>query len=317
MKILLIGAGAVGQVFAHHLRQAGARVTFRVKPRQVDAARKGFVLYRHTRRGPGAPLPLRDFEILPEAAAASGEGWDQIWLCTSSQDLRHPWLDELAASAGDATVVAIQPDLDDRTHLQARFGAERLVQGLIGFLSYQAPLPGEVLPQPGVAYWLPPGMTTGFAGTQSRVGPVVAALRRGGFPARVRHGIPDTSALRSATTVPVVAGLELAGWSLRTFTSGPELVRSLAASRQALAVVDAVRGTRSAARRRVLRSGPARAALALAPRMLPFDLEAYLRFHFKKTAVQTRFLLDTWIARGDEKSVATDRIAALRAALDA
>jgi hypothetical protein len=314
MRTLLIGAGAVGQVFAQHLRAAGVTVALGVRPGSEASVRDGFVLYRHGRAGLGAPQLLIDIEICA-GGEAFRQRWDQVWLCTSSQDLRRPWLDDLAGAIGDATVVAIQPDLDDRAYLVARLGEERLVQGLIGFLSYQAPLPGERLAQPGVAYWLPPGLTTGFHGTPARVGPVVERLRSGGFPARVRNAIPEVSALRSATTVPVVAGLEVAGWSLEALMSGPDLAASVAASRQALAVVDAVRRTRSAARRWILRTGPARTALRLAPIFVAFDLEAYLRFHFTKTTVQTRMMLDTWITRGVESGVAIDRIEALRAAL--
>ena len=321
VKILLIGAGAVGQVFALHLRDGGASIGFQLKPTRVGAAHRELPLYRHTLgRRHLARLVLRDFEVRVDGEASAGDRWDQVWLCTSSQDLRSPWVDELAATSDDATVVAIQPDLEDRAHLVARFGEERLVQGLIGFLSYQAPLPEqpeEGMTPPGVAYWLPPGMATLFHGTPHRVGAVEDALRRGAFPARVRDGVPDTSALRSATTVPVVAGLELAGWSLAELGAGPELERALAASRQALEVVDAVRGTRSAARRWVLRPALARAALGVARGVTPFPLEAYLRFHFTKTAPQTRFLLDTWVARGAERGIDTDPIAALRAALPA
>jgi 2-dehydropantoate 2-reductase len=316
LKILLVGAGAVGQVFAYHLRAGGAEIGFHVRARYADAARKGFTLYRHGRKSATAPIAFGDFEVEDDAHGPLIEDVDQVWLCTSSQDLRQPWLDTLAKRLPNATVVAIQPDLDDRRILIERFGEARLVQGLIGFLSYQTGLPGETWPQPGVAYWLPMGLSTDFDGEAERACAVVDSLRRGGLPARVRSGIPATSALRSATTMPVVAGLEAAGWSLSDFSSGPGLRTAVAASSEALSVVDATLSTRSAGRRLALRAPLARAALSLAPRFSPFDLEAYLKFHFSKTAVQTRLLLETWIAHGERHGVATEHLVDLRGRLE-
>jgi len=336
VNILLVGAGAVGQVFGAYLGEAGARVTFEVKARHLDAARAGFVLYRRGKGGRGGaggrrgvgdtglpsspPWRFNDFDLRTADDALLNESYDQIWLCTSSQDLRNPWLDALAAHSGNATIVSLQPDMDDRAYLIERFTEARLVQGLIGFLSYQTELPGEVDPEPGVAYWLPPGLATDFDGEPSRVREVVETLGRAGFPARVRANIPNTSALRSATTMPVVAALECAGWSLDALLGARKnaegLGRGVAASREALAIVDAVLGTRSGLQRMTMRASLARIALALAPKLTPFDLEAYLEFHFKKTAPQTRFLLDTWISHAGTRGLACESLVELRSALD-
>ena len=62
---------------------------------------------------------------------------------------------------------------------------------------------------------------------------VVALLRKGGMSARRQSDLPGRSAERSATTVPIIAGLEAAGWSIAGFTAGPWLPLSLSASREA------------------------------------------------------------------------------------
>jgi 2-dehydropantoate 2-reductase len=43
-----------------------------------------------------------------------------------------------------------------------------------------------------------------------------------------------------------------------------------------------------------------RLALGLAPRVLPFDLEAYLHYHFTKVNAQTRAAMAVYIELGTE-----------------
>ena len=46
MNILLVGAGAVGQVYGRHLARAGHQVTFFVKPRYAAELAAGLPLHR-------------------------------------------------------------------------------------------------------------------------------------------------------------------------------------------------------------------------------------------------------------------------------
>ena len=64
MKVLVVGAGAVGQVYGHALARGGARVTFLVKPKHVEEARRGFVLYELNRGR--APIRWSDFAVVTE-----------------------------------------------------------------------------------------------------------------------------------------------------------------------------------------------------------------------------------------------------------
>ena len=72
----------------------------------------------------------------------------------------------------------------------------------------------------------------------------LALLRRGGFAARQTDDLIAISAQRSATTVPLIAGLEVANWSIGGFVRGPWLSRSIDASKEAIAVVAAHLGRR-------------------------------------------------------------------------
>ena len=44
-RVLLVGAGAVGQVFGKYLQAAGCELSFLVKEKYADEARHGFTLY--------------------------------------------------------------------------------------------------------------------------------------------------------------------------------------------------------------------------------------------------------------------------------
>ena len=69
--------------------------------------------------------------------------------------LEGEWLAPLLEATGDATVVCPQPGV----HVLERVGRfvppQQVVSGEIGFIAYQAPLPGEAL-DPGTAYYFPP-----------------------------------------------------------------------------------------------------------------------------------------------------------------
>lgn len=139
MKILVVGAGSVGQVYARHFQRGGAEVAFLVKEKHAAEARRGFTMYPLRESG-RAPVRFEGFDVL---TALDGSKWDAIVLCVSSPAIRGKWLDELAAGSGDATIVMLQPGLTDHAYVAERVGAGRLVSGLIGFMAYAAPLPGE------------------------------------------------------------------------------------------------------------------------------------------------------------------------------
>jgi 2-dehydropantoate 2-reductase len=159
---------------------------------------------------------------------------------------------------------------------------------LITLISYQAPLPGEPVPQPGVAYFLPPLVATPFTGPPERTRAVVDALRAGGCRAKVSPHVRQQAALGSAVLMPHVVALEAAGWSVQALRRSPLLTLAAHASREAMLIAAAHTGFPPPAARRVMHPRLTRLALGLAPHLLPFDLEAFLRYHFTKVGAQTR-----------------------------
>ncbi|MFO0632644.1 MAG: 2-dehydropantoate 2-reductase N-terminal domain-containing protein [Nannocystaceae bacterium] len=189
VRALVVGAGAVGQVFAHHLARGGAEVALLVKPAHAAALREGMTLYRLRRSGPVRER-LQGLRILTAPSQAADTRWDQVYSAVSSAALRPAtWFAELARATGDATIVFLQPNIDDREIATAHADPERLVDGMIGFLAYHSPLPGvsddrdRAGGEPGMAFWFPPASPSRLCGDDARAPAVIEVLRAGGLPA--------------------------------------------------------------------------------------------------------------------------------------
>ena len=293
MRALVVGAGAVGQVFAYHLAHGGADVSFLVKPKYVEQCRRGFTLYHLPRTE-----PVRfSAEIVTEPAGV----YDQIYVTVSSTALRSGALDDMLRATGDASVIKLQPGLGDRDYLAVRIAPDRIVDGSINFLAYHAPLPGETrFAESGVAYWWFPGKCP-FSGARAEA--VVAALRAGELPAKRVRDVPRQVAFPSAILGSFVGALEAAGWSfakMRRDTAG----LGARAAAQALRVVGHELGARPPlAMRLAARPFAFRAMLRVAPHFVPVDLQTYLHAHFTKVADQMHDGLRGYVERGQRAAL--------------
>lgn len=309
MRVLVVGDGALGQVFGMRLGFGGASVSYLVKPRRTGWADTGRTLYQLRWLGKPVTQQLRPeevYDLIPDGT------WDMVWLCVSSTALRGSWLSDLRNAIGGATVVSIGQDLHDRRVLEEFWPAEQIVQVVPSLFAYSAPLAGEV-PAPGIAYWVPIGSTLevlGAGADRTRSEAAVTVLRAGGLRARLttRAGAAEGIA---ALTVPYIAALEVASWSLPTLRS--EVGPAAEASAEASAIVAAQTGVRQ---RRAPKS-VVKMALRLLPVLTPFDLARYLEAHFIKVADQTRLMLDNWIAEGEARELPVTRLRELRSSLPA
>ena len=315
MRVLLVGAGAVGQVYGHALHCAGADVAFLVKPQYADACRAGLTLYPLRGRGTRTPIRFAGFDVLTSMDEVRAQHFEQVWVCVSSTAARAGLLDDLAGAIGDATLVSLQPGIQEAAYVLERVPAAQVVFGAIAFISYQAPLPGEQVPEPGVAYWFPPGQPSPFSGPPERVEPIVAGLRGGGCPARQVRDAARFAASPSAMMMPLLTALELEGWSFGALRRGRRLADGAAAAREALAVVSAHGGHGTRLLRLIMRPLVVRAVLAVARRVAPLDLEVYLRYHFTKVADQTRFMMAAYIEHGQRLGVPTPALEGLQRAI--
>lgn len=311
MRVLLVGAGSVGQVYGWHFAQGGVDVDVYVKPKYADEARAGFVLYPPGTRVPTRWTPAAVLTSLDEVATRR---YDQVWLCIPSDALRGDWLPQLARGLGDAVLVSLLPGLRDRELLTPLVPADRLVIGLITFSSWHAPLPGETLPEPGMAWWHPPMTPSLFEGPAAPVDAIVRALRKGGCPA-ARGAATVNAARGSSFLVPVVAAMECGGWTFAGLREARWAGLGAAAAREALAISCAHLGVSRGPAALAMSPSVIRLATRAVPLVAPMDFEAFLKAHFSKVGAQTQLALDTWVTEGERRQLSVEHLRELALAL--
>jgi 2-dehydropantoate 2-reductase len=318
-KVLIVGAGAVGQVFGRHLQLGGARVTFFVKEKHAASARRGFELYPLGSGSPSRPIHFAGEGVVTTPEAISYTPYDEIYLAVASHALRGPWLAEFARAVGEATIVSLQPSPDDRdVILAAGFSPERLVAGLISFISYAAPLRGETrFPTPGMAYWFPPFGKSLFSGPVERTRAAVERLNRGGLPSKWAPDVPHAVAFPTAILMSYLIALESAGWSFDRFLNGEALSLGARAVRESIEIIGRTQGALPFPLRLAGNPRFIRLAMWVARRVLPLPVEPYLEAHFTKVGEQTRLGLASMIAQGHRAGLGVATLERLQSSLPA
>ncbi|WP_233842419.1 2-dehydropantoate 2-reductase [Dyella sp. 2HG41-7] len=124
MKILVVGAGAIGGYFGGRLLESGRDVTFLVRKARAEAlARDGLVI-----KSPTGDVTLASPSTVQ--AQALSEPFDLVILSCKAYHLEQA-IKDMAPAVGPQT--AILPLLNGMQHLDlldARFGAERVLGGL-------------------------------------------------------------------------------------------------------------------------------------------------------------------------------------------
>lgn len=326
MRALIVGSGAVGQVYGLHLARGGASVAVFVRPKHAAEARRGYDLFRIHGRARREAASLVPDEVLTDVGALSTRAFDQVWLCVPTTSLVDGSLAPLLGAilegpSRDATIVCLQPGSFVGERLAAIVPVAQTVFGVISMTSFHAPLEGstaswEQATGPGTAYFFPPLNPNVFSGVGDRAARVVDALRMGGAPASV---VPDARvdlAFSSALLMPAIAALEAVGWSLERFRASPECDLAARGAQEAATIMSAELGRDLPPWVPLFRPFVLKVALGfVGPRLAPFDLEAFLRVHFEKVGAQTRLMFDQYIAEGARRGVSTEALAELRGRL--
>lgn len=309
MRALIVGAGAVGQVYGQALQRGGVDVSFYVKPKHAEEARAGFTMYPLN----GGPTSIRfeGFGVFTTPEEVAAQPWDQLWLATSATAIQGDWVEALVAATGDATVVCLQPGPESIARLGPVVG-DRMVMGIIPMISYQAPLPREArFTTPGVAFWYFPSATP-LAGPEARVAPIVDALVRGGCPARRSPPLDGASVFGAALLQVHVAALDSVGWSWTRVKAGDTLALAAKAWREGAAVGAHVTGGKVPWWAGLIGPLVSKIAMAGARWYIPLDVPTYFAYHFTKVGDQTRANLDFWIRSGREAGLPVAALTALR-----
>ncbi len=313
MRVLVVGAGAVGQVYGYHLHKGGAQVCFFLKDKYVERARRGFVLYPLHAEDPLVPRRFTDFSICTTAAEVAAQKWDVLRLTVASPALLGPWIGELVRAVGDqATLAMLQPGRADLDVVTQHVDRARVLSGLITIISYPAPLPGETrFPEPGMAYWFPPLAPGPFSGDRARVDALVKVLDRGDQPVKRAADVPGDVEVPTALLMPWLAALELGGWTFAGLADPRVGALGSQAAHETLTIVRKQSKRRAWLATIFTRAWFIRFVLWLGARLVPLPLEIYLREHFTKVGSQTRQALQRFVALAPQLGVAAPALTQL------
>ena len=137
MKILILGAGAVGGYWGARLHQSGAAATFLLREKRAEKVRKEGLVVKS---------PKGDAVVPVKVVTKGGEGgpYDVVVLACKAYDLDSA-IDSIAPAVGANTTVV--PMLNGHAHfatLDKKFGAEKVAGGLARISGMLGPN-GEIL----------------------------------------------------------------------------------------------------------------------------------------------------------------------------
>lgn len=306
-KILIVGAGAVGAVYGYHLAKGGAKVTYYAKQKYRESLADGMVLYPLKGPEKGQMIRFTDYEVTTPIDDLTDRSFDQLWICVSSPALMSGWLDDLLPYLGEATILYMQAGLQDRAYMEARVPPDRLCAGVIQMISWQAPLRTETYDPPGIAYWWPKPKNP-FSGGRGRIEEIVDTLNAGGWASTIVPDAQGKTMFMSCIMMPYMAGLEVSGWKFAKFGKVGSKLASQAA-REARTIVQP--GGNGLLAWLISSRFGLRMITWMMPKVLPFDVETYIEYHFSKVGDQTRDKLAHYQTLATERGMPATAIATL------
>jgi 2-dehydropantoate 2-reductase len=137
VRIVVMGAGAVGGYFGAKLAAAGHDVVFIARGRHLDALR----LTGLRVKSPGAELHIKDALFTADPAQAANP--DLILLCVKSYDTGAA-IEALQPAAGAKTaILSLQNGVDNADKIAQRAGSERTLAGVV-YVGAQVVAPGVI-----------------------------------------------------------------------------------------------------------------------------------------------------------------------------
>src|SRR5665648_192776 len=321
MRVLIVGGGAVGQVFGLHLQNAGADLGLYELPANAEKLKQaldqgGLPLYQTTffyRRDP-LVHHLKNYRVLTDIAESQSFQPDQIWFTVPSPVYYSSWFKEFLQQVPSERVVCFAPE-GGRPEFFPEGAEDRVIFGGTTFMAWQGgPQAGGGHPG-GINFFRSP-LGIPLTGKKETCRDVASLLKKAGFGVIIEQPGSDMQASVTAVMTAFVAGLELAGWSLKAFRMSPWLKLSASACREAVLSQTSHNG---ALQKIILKPTVITAAFSLTasllPLLVPFDINQYLGFHYRKTGKQSLTLLQLFITDGKKNDLAVANIESLLQAL--
>jgi len=152
-RLLIVGAGALGVITAHHLRGPGADIRFYVRPDRVDALTRPQHLYAYHKQSVDE---LDGYEILSAPEQLAGRAFDFVLLtpdgaaCRSAEGVSLLQTLGRAVGSSDAKLLICSVGCGLFEHVKTHTGLseDRILEGTMVSFSYQVgredtPLPGQ------------------------------------------------------------------------------------------------------------------------------------------------------------------------------
>ena len=281
MRVLVVGRGPVAQVLATSVAPEH-RVGLALRERTTEPLLVG------TRRLRAAGLAKRFKQRRVDVVTVDDRtrSWDVVISTASPASTKVAQLLGRQSSAMIAAVTQVPSEV-------------AMLRELAGGRPWGLVVPEFFAAGADPAWWWQPAR---FRFTAA--GPAEASLRS--LLAGTRNSPLASPLVSAATTMPVVAGLQVADFDLASARrSSKELAIAATQARNAVAAEYGGRGPRA------IHPHAVRAALTVFPRVAPFDVQHYLRSHFGGHTAQTVRMLRDWVALGRQHGLPTDELEGL------
>jgi 2-dehydropantoate 2-reductase len=136
MRILVVGAGAVGGLFGGQLAAHGRDVTFLVRPARAEALRTAGLQLIGTAGGPQQPIRTIPVTALTVDDLPAAGPFDIVLLAVKAYGLDRAVADIAPAMDGGAAVLPVLNGMRHLDVLADRFGAEQVIGGFAFVSSY-------------------------------------------------------------------------------------------------------------------------------------------------------------------------------------
>lgn len=231
-NVLILGAGAVGQVIGTHLRLSGCDVTFWVRASQREALEdKGLTIFNVKNE---TELHISAPQVVTQIPA--DVHYDALFICVRSDQLDEALTqvkDEIQALE-DLVVIPIQPGRDDGLKT-FRALPEAIVVSLTPSFSAFG---GEGRVEYWAPKWLPTLVGPPFNETLHVRDEIVRLLTQGGVPAKGVNDLEAEVRFPSAALQVLLGAFHLSGYSFKRLSHNHKLLRLTAQGiREAMQIV--------------------------------------------------------------------------------